>query len=334
LKKNIWFRRTELNLCSPEQATKEIWRTKNMKTINSILVVLFVVGLVASAQAQPALKLTFDSAPVVDAATYTFDAADIPSSGTVSINFNPPYVDVRDYGWDHTGPGTDFPTHYVDSGNYPDIVTPVTEGMQGGNAMFTALGTAGDPTKHNGYYINVDNGISVSGDFTAEAVFMANVLDPVTGTEYGLQNIFGNEKVVDATRGLAAWKFRILPVDYDSVVNADGEFQLWTGNTQTFFGENNVTGPIVTTGVWHHVAAVYTAGTNTLELFYDYVSQGTTAPVWGDTNQTNWWVGDWPANPAPRAFAGWIDAVAITPGVLAPGSFEFEDLSVTTWENY
>ncbi len=301
-----------------------------MKTINSILVVLFVVGLVASAQAQPALKLTFDSAPVVDAATYTFDAADIPSSGTVDLYFNKPLGSQRDYGWEHVGPGTDFPTHYEDNGNYPDIVTPVTEGMQGGNAMFTALGDSGDPTKRYGWYINEDNGISVSGDFTAEAVFMANVISP-TGSEYGLQNIFGNDSVVDATRGLAAWKFRIWP---DDQIGGTGQIQLWTGDTQTFFGENDVDGPTVTPGVWHHVAAVYTAGTNTIELFYDYVSQGTNNPVWGDANQTNWWVGDWPANPAPRGFAGWIDAVAITPGVLAPGSFEFEDLSVTTWENY
>jgi len=303
-----------------------------MKILHASLAVLFVLGLSLSAQSATVLKLTFDSAPVVDDATYDFISYDIPNSGIVSNEFNKPLGSQRDYGWTWTGGGTDFPAGYNNTGNYPDIVTPATTGIQGGNALFTALGTAGDPTDHIGWYINEDNGISVTGDFTAEAVFMTNVIEPV-GSEYGLQNIFGNDSIVDASRGLAAWKFRIWPAG-GTGIGGSGQLQLWTGNTVTFFGEKDVDGPTVTPNAWHHVACAYTASTNTLELFYDGVSRGTTQPDWGDTNQTNWWVGDWPPNPAPRGFAGWIDAVALSDTVLAPGSFVIESFSVNTWAEY
>lgn len=305
-----------------------------MKLLTKSLLVVFVLALAVSVQSATVLRLNFDSAAAVDSATYKFRANnDIPASGTVSIYFNKPYIgSERDYGLAVCGA--------TDTGQYPDIVDipAATPGWQGGRAMFTNLGTGADPCGHNGWYINSSNLLSVSGDFTAEALFMMNRYNPV-GAEYGLQNIFGNDMLVHFANpgaGLCAWKFRIWPLA-DPVIGGNGKLQLWTGNTQTWFGEIDIDGPPVTPGQWHHVACVYTQGTNTLELFYDGASYGTTNPAWGDLGQTQWFVGEWPSNCAPRQFAGWIDAVALSDQALLPANFVLPStasLAVNVWEEY
>ncbi len=302
-----------------------------MRFLTKSLLVVFVLALGFSAQSATVLRLNFDSAAVVDDATYDFAGNDTPSSGTVSINFNQPWVGAeRDYGLNHCDDVTD-------NGNYPDIVDipSATPGWQGGRALFTALGTGADPTQHIGWYVNSSNLISVSGDFTAEALFMMNKIEP-TGSEYGLQNIFGNDMLLNAAAGWCGWKFRIWPAG-GTGIGGSGQMQLWTPNTVTFIGENNIDGPTVTPGQWHHVACVYTAGTNTIELFYDNVSQGTNNPVWGDLGQSQWHVGDWPSNCAARGFAGWIDAVALSDTALGAGSFVLpstSSMSINNWIEY
>ena len=302
-----------------------------MKLLVKSLLVVFVLALGVSAQSATVLRLNFDSAAVVDDATYDFAGNDTPSSGTVSAHFNKPYVgSERDYGLDHCAATV--------NGNYPDIVDipGATPAWQGGRALFTAGGTISDPTdptQHIGWYVNSSNLISVSGDFTAEALFMMSQHNPA-GSEYGLQNIFGNDMLMSATAGWCGWKFRIWPV---GIIGGVGQMELWTPNTVTFIGENNVTGPFVTPGQWHHVACVYTAGTNTIELFYDNVSQGTNNPVWGDLGQSQWHIGDWPSNCAARGFAGWIDAVALSDTALGAGSFVLpstSSMSINNWIEY
>ena len=302
-----------------------------MRIVTKGLLVVFVLALAVSAQSATVLRLNFDSAAAVDSATYKFRSNnDIPPSGVVSVHFNKPYVgSERDYGL--------LPCAATDGGNYPDIVDipPATPAWQAGRALFTAVGSALDPTVHIGWYVNSSNLISVSGDFTAESLFMISRYNPV-GSEYGLQNIFGNDRLVDATNGWCAWKFRVWPLA-DPTIGGDGKIQLWTGNTATFIGENDVDGPPVTPGQWHHVACVYTQSSNTIELFYDNVSYGTNNPAWGDLGQTQWFVGDWPSNCAPRGFAGWIDAVALSDTALAAGSFVLPSTSsmpINSWIEY
>ncbi len=99
-----------------------------MKLVIKLLCVMFVLALGLSAQGATIVYLTFDSATGTDFATYALDPADIVT--TVTINFHKPYVgSERDYGLMPPGdPGTD-------TGNYPDIVTPLVPGCQGGNAL-------------------------------------------------------------------------------------------------------------------------------------------------------------------------------------------------------
>jgi len=296
-----------------------------MRKVSIGLIVMAALAVSVSSPAVTVLKLTFDSAATVDEATYVFAPADIPPSGTVSIYYNHPYVaDERDYGLEVCAA--------TDLGNYPDIVTPATASTwQGGNALYTNEGTPADPCKHIGYYINEDNGIAIDGDFTAEAVFMITRLNP-NGSEYGLQNIFGNDKVIDATRGLCGWKFRVFPVGV--LEGGVGQIQLWTPNTVSFWGENNIDGPTVTAGVWHHVACVYNSTSNTMEMFYDGTSAGTTTPAYGDTKQNQWWVAEWPSNCGARQLAGWIDAVALSDTTLTPSQFKLQAGNVEQWKEY
>jgi hypothetical protein len=285
------------------------------------------------------LQVTFDSAPGTDIATYTPAAGDIPSSVIVTKDFNSANGDAGspiDYG--KMGPSGG---PYTDTGNYPDIVddaaiVAVTGGVgsYAGNAMFTALGDNGgvDPTEHIGWYIEEDNGVSISGDFTAEAMFMLNLLmtDHLEGygSEYGLQNIFGNMDDLENVSGNAAlWKFRVWP--QGGALSGNGKIQLdtWSGSAEV-----TLDGPApVTTHVWHHVACAYDSTAGTIELFFDGVSYGSISPGWANDNQSEWWIGEWPKNPAPRGMAGWIDAVCISDEVLAPGSFVLPGTDVENW---
>jgi len=301
-----------------------------MKTMTKCLVTAFLLALGLTAQSANVLLLNFDTATIVDDATYDFGTADIPASGTVSIYFNKPWVgSERDYGLMPPDPGTD-------TGNYPDIVDiPAgTAGFQADQkAFWTCTGDVGDSQQHIGWYINSSNVISVSGDFTAEALFMLakieTSLDPIEDSEYGLHNIFGTDMIAGSG---AAWKFRVWP---NGPIGGSGQLQLWTGNTITGIGENDVDGPPMAINTWYHVACVYTASTNTIELFLDGVSQGTTNPAWSNLGQDDWWIGAWPSNGANRGLAGWIDAVALSDTALAPGSFVLPTSSqVGDWSEY
>lgn len=288
-----------------------------------LLVAILTLGLTVVAQSAVVLQLNFNGDAATDVATYV-GSGDIPTDPIVQIGFDhTPYdlTSARDYGMLQPDPGTD-------SGNYPDLVTPASL-YQGDNAMFTALGDSGSPTQHVGWYIHRDNGVTITGDFTSEVVFMTNKIgtlaDPIVdGSEYSLQNIFGNE-MTDV--GTFKWKFRIWP---DGIIGGNGKLELWTNNGS----EHNVDtgGTAVTTGVWHHAAAVYTAATDTIELFYDGVSQGTNNPGYATNDQGDWWVGDWPSNGAARGFAGWIDCVAISDEALTVPNFVLPALlDVNDW---
>jgi hypothetical protein len=264
------------------------------------------------------VRLTFDSNPVTDAEQYTPYRCDIPTTAT--IYFRKPWVGAeRDYGHMQPDPG-------VDTGNYPDIVVPPTEGPQGGNAFFTCLGDVGNSQQHVGWYITDSSVPPVTGDFTAEAVFMlakiGTTSDPVVDSEYSLHNIFGTEmisRVGQTTQQGPAWKFRVWPI---GIIGGDGKLQLWTGDTNPpDTGENDVDGPPLSIDTWYHAACVYTQSTNTIELFLDGVSQGSTNPDWPTTIQDDWWVGAWPSNGANRGLAGWIDAVALSDEALIPTNF-------------
>ncbi len=87
---------------------------------------------------------------------------------------------------------------------------------------------------------------------------------------------------------------------------------------------------------WHHLAAVYDAGANTLSFYVDQVLQGTANPSWNTADQNDWWIGDWPAI-ATRAMAGWLDAVSISDEVLPPENFVLMNYGLTGsehWEEY
>ena len=267
------------------------------------------------------LLLTFDSATIVDDATYDGAARDIPIQCCYRnlLSIIRQSSKERDYGFLPPDPGTD-------TGNYPDIVTPATAGFQGGNALWTCTGDSGDSQEHIGWYINSNNGISVDGDFTSEAIFMLAKIgtpsDAVEGSEASLHNIFGTEMISrvgqTAAEG-AAWKFRVWP--NGGVLSGDnGKVQLNCGSTNGG-SEQNVDGPTMEINRWYHVACVYTSSSNTAEFFLDQVSQGTCNPEWAGTNQDDWWVAAWPSNGANRGFAGWIDAVSLSDEVL--GATEF-----------
>jgi hypothetical protein len=290
------------------------------KILSVSLLVFTVLFFSEPSQCETVLLLNFDSALVVDAATYEFSAGDIPVDGTVSIHFNKPTVgSERDYGFLQPDPG-------VDTGNYPDIVTPATSGIRGGNALWTCTGNTDDPQEHIGWYINSDNIISVSGDFTSEAIFMLAKIgtdsNPVEGSEYSLHNIFGTEmisRIGQTSAQGAAWKFRVWPI---GTIGGTGKMQLNCSSTNGGSEQNvdSLTAPIPI-NEWIHVACVYTATTNTAEFFYNSVSQGTCNPQWAGINQDDWWVGAWPSNGANRGLAGWIDAVALSDEILSPSEF-------------
>jgi len=290
-----------------------------------------------------ALLLTFDTTIGTNLATYTPGPGDVPLGVEVSREFNKPFVgSERDYG---TMPPGD-----IDTGNYPDIVTPSTEGIQGGNAFWTCAGNVGDSQQHIGWYINKNNKISVSGSFTAEAVFMlakiGTVADPILDCEYSLQNIFGTDMLSGAATGTwaafhvagsgAAWELRVWPI---GIIGGDGKLQLWTGNTITSLGEldiDSLTAPM-NINQWYHVVCVYDAPSNTISLYLDNVLQGSTNPAWANTGQNDWWIGAWPSNGANRGMAGWLDAVAISYGTLIPDDFVLSHYYLAeskVWELY
>jgi hypothetical protein len=298
-----------------------------------ILFAMALIAMTVSAPAAVVLQLNFDSAAVVNDATYDFGVGDIPASGTVSIHFNKPYVgSERDYGLMPNPPSQIDPG--VDTGKRPSIVTPAVPGFQGGNALFTCDGSASDPQSHIGWYINSDNGLSVNGDFTGEAIFMlakiGTTSDPVVDSEYSLHNVFGTEMIAGPAG--AVWKFRVWP---NGPIGGVGQIQLNCGGNSG--GETNVTGPSATINTWYHAACVYTAATNTAEFFLNGVSQGTTNPNWGGgIAQNDWWVGAWPSNGANRGLAGWIDAVALSDTALVPANFVLPTAptSVNDWTEY
>jgi len=300
--------------------------------MRKILIAMFIMAMAVSAYSAQIFIMNFDAAPAVDLEDYPIGPGDFGT--TASIHFPEQfYTDgypARDYGFNNTPDGTPpdyvWPDDYTDSGNYPDIVTPTTPGFQGGNAFWTCTGDAGDPQDHIGWYIakKGDDSFNMSGDFTAEAIFMLAKIgtstDAVAQSEYSLHNIFGTESLNGPMGGEtgAYWKFRVWP---DGPIGGTGQLQLWTGVTTGGGGENDVDGPSMSINTWYHVAAVYTESTNTIELFLDGVSQGTNNPSWDNTNQNDWWVGAWPNNPANRGLAGWIDAVALSDVPLTPSSF-------------
>jgi len=292
------------------------------------LIVVFVMAMALSAYSAQVFVVNFDGSPATDQEYYLQGPGDFGTS--ISTHFTASYTadpadllaaGARDYGWMWDGSGFFvFPDNYFNTGNYPDIVTPSVAGFQGGNAFYTCTGNVGDSQQHIGYYIQKDDpGFSMSGDFTAEAIFMLAKIgqsgDEVADSEYSLHNIFGTETVADSG---AAWKFRVWP---NGLIGGTGQLQLWTGHTDGSGGEEDVDGPDMSINTWYHVAAVYTQSTNTIELFLDGVSQGTANPVWGDSSQDDWWMGAWPNNPANRGLAGWIDAISLSNAALLPTQF-------------
>ncbi len=290
-----------------------------MKRVTEILCVIFVLALGLSAQGATIVYLTFDSATGTNFVNYTLDPADIPTTAT--IHFHKPYVgSERDYGLMPPQPG-------VDTGNYPDIVTPAVPGWQGGNAFWTCAGNIGDSQQHIGWYITDSAIPTVTGDFTGEAIFMLAKIgtpgDIVYDSEYSLHNVFGTQMLAGnpgsgwKPNDGADWKFRVWP---DGIIGGHAQLQLNMGGTDGG-GEVNVDGPDMVINWWYHVACVYTAATDTAELFLDGVSQGSASPNWANSGQDNWWVGAWPSNGANRGLAGWIDAIALSDEVLAPANF-------------
>jgi hypothetical protein len=285
--------------------------------MKKVLLIACVMAIAVAAQSATIVHLTFDGATGVDIPTYTTVAGEIAT--TVTYTFGGLPGSARDYGLMPPDPGT--PT-----GNYPDIVTPTTPGFQGGNALWTCTGNTGDSQQHIGWYITDSAIPQVTGDFTAEAIFMlakiGTVTDPVVDSEYSLHNVFGTEMLTGNVTGVpgdggAGWKFRVWP---DGIIGGTGQLQLNCAGTNGG-GETNVDGPNMAINTWYHVAAVYTSGTNTIELFLNGTSQGTTNPNWSDDGQNDWWVAAWPSNGANRGIAGWIDAVALSDTALAPTGF-------------
>ncbi len=300
-----------------------------MKTLKVFLGISMILLLCLSANAAIVLRLNFDSSTVTRAENYALGPTDTPS--TVTVHFNKPYAGgERDYGLMPLDPGTH-------TGHYPSIVTPAAAGFQGGNAFFTCLGDATDSQQHIGYYINKGTSFTMSGDFTAEVIFMVNKIgmpptDPVADCEYSLQDVFGTAFI--ANDG-ANWEMRVWP--NGGPIGGNGMIQLcMNGNSGA--PEANINGPVITPLQWYHAAFVYTAATNTAEFFIDGVSQGTNNPNWGGSSVMNdWWIGAWPSNGANRGMAGWIDAVAVSDAALTPSTFNLPRSGyseIETWNLY
>jgi len=297
-----------------------------MKLLKVFIGISVILMLCLSANAALVLRLNFDSAPVVKAENYTLGAQDTPSTVTVHFTRTPP-GSARDYG-DMQPEGT----HTL---HFPSIVTPTTPGFQGGNAFFTCLGSALDSQQHVGYYIDKGYAFSMSGDFTAESIFMVEKIgtptDTVVDSEYSLQDFFGTAMIDNSG---ANWEIRVWP---NGIIGGDGKIQLAL-NGNGGLGETDINGPIITPHQWYHCAFVYTAGTNTAEFFVDGTSKGTINPNWGGSSVMNdWWIGAWPSNGASRGMAGWIDAIAISNTALTPTHFNLPRLgyaSVETWNLY
>jgi len=287
----------------------------------TIAVFSLLLPVVLSQAEEPVLILNFDSAVANDITTYTLGPGDYGVDATIYIENYVPTGARRNYGFMQPDPG-------VDTGNYPDIVTPSTAGFQGGNAFWTCTGNTGDSQQHIGWYLFKDDPAfeGISGDFTAEAIFMLAKIgtdsDPVVDSEYSLHNVFGTEMIAFGTDIApddgAAWKFRVWP---QGIIGGTAQLQLCCSATAEGGAEQNVTGPTMSIDTWYHVAAVYTESTDTIELFLDGATQGTTNPDWANSGQNDWWIGAWPSNGANRGLAGWIDAVSLKNEVLGPSEF-------------
>lgn len=282
-----------------------------MKTLKVFLGIFTIMMLCLSSDAALVMRLNFDGTPANRVENYVIAVPDTDCTPTIHVTQSPA-GSARDYGLMPPDPGTQ-------TGHYPSIVTPPSAGFQGGNAFFTCLGDASDSQQHIGYYINKETGFTMSGDFTAEVIFMLAKIgtptDPVVDCEYSLQDIFGTAMI---DNGGANWEIRVFG---NGIIGGTGQIQL-CNNGNSGLSETTVTGPNLVINQWYHAAVVYTASSNTTEFFVDGVSRGTANPNWaGSSVMNDWWIGAWPSNGANRGMAGWIDAVAVSNVALTPSTF-------------
>jgi len=192
------------------------------------------------------------------------------------------------------------PVTWVSDFNPPQIVTPATVGPQGGNALESDPPTSGN----EGYHVSGGN--AFGPDFTAEALFWCDQLEPA-GSEYGLQNIIGTDGPYQTNM---IWNIRIWP-NGGTGIGGTGQIQLNCNDNGT---EKNVDSSFaVPTGVWHHCAAVYDSTAKTMSLYVNNTLIGTTPVLaypsesWTAFNVAGW------GNPAgsSRSLDGMVDAVSI-----------------------
>jgi|GEM_PF-2769759 len=205
----------------------------------------------------------------------------------------------------------------------PDIATPVAEGPEGGNALFSNSHAA-DSTRE-GYWIQLNS--AISGSFTLEVFFYLDELDS-DYTEYKMQNIISSFWMSDNK----ALELRYFGPS-TTLTGMEDTIQMMTSDGGTVDPEHNVTSSagVISADTWYYAAVVYDHNLSEASFYLADASDpenitpglvGSADPNWGSFAIQWLCLAAWP-NPAGmcRDMAGYIDAFGISFEALEPANF-------------